>query len=149
MLILLATILIVSVLLLIRWFTQTDPQSIRNVFKVIVVVATVAALIVLLLTGRLYAFITGIVALAPLTPFLMRFFSKGAEVEMEGSSARPYTSPMTREEAHRILDLQEGATAEEIKKAHKNLVRKVHPDQGGSDYLAQQVNQARDILLGK
>jgi hypothetical protein len=149
MLILLAAILIVGVLLLIRWFSQADPTTVRSLFKIIVVVATIAAFVVLILTGRLYALIIGLIALAPLTPFLMRFLTSGAEAEVNNKTQSSYSTFMSREEAYRILGLSKGATTADIKKAHKALVQKIHPDHGGSNYLTQKVNQARDILLGK
>ncbi|HEY6081044.1 MAG TPA: DnaJ domain-containing protein [Polyangiaceae bacterium] len=53
---------------------------------------------------------------------------------------------MTREEALRVLGLREGASQEAIRDAHRNLIKKVHPDHGGSDVLAQQVNEAKRVL---
>jgi DnaJ homolog subfamily C member 19 len=54
---------------------------------------------------------------------------------------------MDVEEALAVLGLQQGASPEEVRAAHRHLMQQMHPDQGGSDYLASKINQARDILL--
>lgn len=56
---------------------------------------------------------------------------------------------MTREQALEILELSGNPTEEEIKEAHHRLMMKMHPDQGGSGYIATQLNQAKDLLLNK
>ena len=55
---------------------------------------------------------------------------------------------MTRAEALEVLGLRDGATADEILAEYRRLMKKVHPDQGGTTYLARRLNEAKDVLIG-
>jgi hypothetical protein len=86
--------------------------------------------------------------------YLDQVYGAAWKAKSEGGpfeSARPANatgSVMTRAEAYEVLGLQPGAHDAEIREAHHRLMMKLHPDQGGSGYLATRINQAKDVLLG-
>lgn len=65
-----------------------------------------------------------------------------------GAATAAGSGQLSRAEALAILGLQEGASNDEVIAAHRRLIQKVHPDRGGSDYLAARINTAKDTLLG-
>lgn len=69
--------------------------------------------------------------------------------EEEAANPRPQTLPkaMDAREAAAVLGIAADADAETIRAAHKKLIAQIHPDKGGTDYLAAKINEARDVLL--
>lgn len=62
-------------------------------------------------------------------------------------TASAHEDGMSRKLALQILGLREGATRDDIIEAHRRLIQKLHPDRGGNDYLASQINLAKSVLL--
>lgn len=62
---------------------------------------------------------------------------------------RQSSGAMSQEQAYDVLGLPLGASDKEIIDAHRRLMQKIHPDRGGSDYLAAQINLAKKTLLGR
>ena len=122
----------------------------------------IGTLVVLAITGRmhwLYALGGTIAAFTPrlinalrYLPLLNRvrqqFSGRQSQQSGQQSASRANPGQMTAAQAREILGVKADASKEDIIKAHKRMMQKVHPDRGGSDFLAAQINQAKDTLLG-
>jgi len=74
-------------------------------------------------------------------------WSENAQRDAAAGRAAAVGGKMTEQEAYQILGIEPSASAEDISRAHRNLMKKLHPDQGGSNYLAARVNEAKEVLL--
>lgn len=83
-----------------------------------------------------------------LAAFIERTFGHHWQTDSQNTRSNASVE-LDREEALSILGLDSSASEEDIIAAHRRLIQKVHPDRGGSDYLASRINQAKDSLLDK
>jgi hypothetical protein len=74
-------------------------------------------------------------------------WSEHAQADAAAGRRATASGKMSEEEAYQILGLESGANADDISRAHRALMKKLHPDQGGSTYLAARINEAKEILL--
>ena len=87
------------------------------------------------------------VSLLRYIPWLRQLFGAYQRSRSQQKTRRPPPGSMTRNEALEVLGLNGNPSRKEIIEAHRRLMQKVHPDRGGSNYLAQQLNEAKQILL--
>ena len=75
-----------------------------------------------------------------------RFGARGGAARFPRAMAGGFEPEMSRREALQILGLREGASKDQVRSAHRRLMRLNHPDNGGSTYVATKVNEAKDML---
>jgi len=75
--------------------------------------------------------------------------SDGQERQQRGERESRAAGALTRKQALEILELQEGSAREQVNAAYKRLMQRFHPDMGGSNYFAKQLNAARELLLSE
>jgi DnaJ family protein C protein 19 len=143
-----------------RWLRGEYQKKGRPFAVKTALVTTAGLLIALAATGRVHwvgAFLaSGLAALRFALPLLMRglpflqHWSKARAEQNQGDQANnPYaeSGEMTDAEAREVLGVEIDAGKTDIIEAHRRLIQKLHPDRGGSDYLAAKINRAKDCLL--
>ena len=142
---------LVVLMLLLGAFSSAQVRTIKAFGLWVLVIGGVLLGAMLLLTGRGAAALGDLVVLGMVAwPWLKEVRSlRGGPGPRPGAGPPPRgRGGMSREEAYEVLGLRPGAGEEEIRAAHRRLMRAAHPDSGGSDWLASRLNQARDTLLG-
>jgi hypothetical protein len=131
-----------------RLFISTAPATLARAVRWLVALLLAVAIAVFVYAGR--EVLAGALVPALLAALLRwRPFGPRKGSGDEASSGNSRSTRMSRAEALKILDLQEGASDDEIRDAHRRLIVRIHPDRGGSTFLAAKLNEARDVLLNR
>ncbi len=147
---------------LILWhkITKTHGDERKKLIFWSIIGAVACILGILAVTGHLNIITAAIAALVALVPRAMQFLKylpfisrlykqQGQSGNNEQQTASPrHKKTMSEEEAMDVLGLKADYTEDDVKQAHRKMMQKNHPDRGGSDYLAAQINTAKDVLLG-
>jgi hypothetical protein len=147
-------VLLGLLLLLARGYARANPRYLSKGLRLSAGVILALLTIALVLTGRAaFAFLTAgaawlllFGARAPWTRTGYRRNGPGPD-QNRSRSGQLRTNSMSRAEALKVLGLEEGATVADIRAAHRRLIQQIHPDKGGTDYLAAKINEAKDVLL--
>lgn len=152
--------IIVLVFFAIRKFIKTPPEVVASTLKKTTVLLLILVLVFLAASGRLnwIAPLIGVLVafalralpwIARYIPQLHRlwFIFKRNKNQSSSRNNTPKTGTMTAKQAYEILGLDASTSKQQIIARHRQLIQKLHPDRDGSDYLAAQINQAKDVLL--
>src|SRR5688572_1685306 len=144
-------VVLAVLLLLAAVYSRANPRELVKGFRfsggVLLGLVTVA----LAITGRVgLAFLAAAGAWALLTgttPPWMRFPQRGGDAGGSRDIPPGRRGAMSRAEALKVLGLEEGASEDQVRAAHRRLILQIHPDKGGTSYLAAKINEAKDVLL--
>lgn len=153
-------VLLMAVFGALGWLQKMPPATVAKHFKKLAWIVVAVVLLWLVASGKLnWLFAALGIAMAfllRLMPVILNYAPQLHRLWMQfkagatrpESFRAPRSGVMTRAEALDVLGLKPGAGDEEIIAAHRKLISRLHPDKGGSDYLAAQINMAKKVLLG-
>ena len=143
MVLVLGIIFLIFLIFLFDWIISPEKEIFKEKIRTVIVIFSILLSILFLFFG-LYYFSTFFVSLAiwffkrkVFFDLIMRLFKK------KNNSSIPLS------EAYDLLGIDENASIDNINKAHKELITRLHPDKGGSSYLSARINEARDIIMNK
>lgn len=140
-------------LMLLNWWANADVKSAKRSLTWAIIAVCLVLGLILLATGK------AILAVVPAGFALFRMVGpslaklalgrllQGRFGNRSSGAGQQSTEMMTRAEALEVLGLQEGASEQEIKDAYRRLMSQMHPDKGGSDWMAAKLNTAKRVLL--
>ena len=143
MVLVLGIIFLIFLIFLFDWIISSEKEIFKEKIRTVIVIFSILLSILFLFFG-LYYFSTFFVSLAiwffkrkVFFDLIMRLFKK------KNNSSIPLS------EAYDLLGIDENASIDNINKAHKELITRLHPDKGGSSYLSARINEARDIIMNE
>ncbi|MCR8921447.1 DnaJ domain-containing protein [Dasania sp. GY-MA-18] len=151
--IILIVAIVLAVVIALKQVKNTPPAQRKKLYIKLAVGITAAVVLLLALTGRIHWIGGLIAACVPLfraaLPYALRYlpFLQAKNSEQQQQQKPQAQVNVSVDEAYQVLGLQPGADQEAVIAAHRKLIQKMHPDRGGNDYLAAQINQAKEVLL--
>ena len=143
MVLVLGIIFLIFLIFLFDWIISSEKEIFKEKIRTVIVIISILLSILFLFFG-LYYFSTFFVSLAiwffkrkVFFDLIVRLFKK------KNNSSIPLS------EAYDLLGIDENASIDNINKAHKELITRLHPDKGGSSYLSARINEARDIIMNE
>ena len=143
MVLLLGIIFLIFLIFLFDWIISSEKEIFKEKIRTVIVIFSILLSILFLFFG-LYYFSTFFVSLA------IWFFKRKVFFDLiMGLFKKKNNSSIQLSEAYDLLGIDENASIDNINKAHKELITRLHPDKGGSSYLSARINEARDIIMNE
>lgn len=155
----LAVLLAIAILGYLLWqeLKKRSPEQRRKMLLRGMFFGLIGIVLILAATGRVHWLMAAAAASIPFIKILfglllralpfLQIWQKQRHAKTEHSPPVHTDSELTEDEAWQLLGLKPNDSREDVIRAHKSLIQKLHPDRGGNDYLAAKLNAARDLLL--